>query len=352
MSRLHQVALVATLPLMLASPAHADEAQWPLGIASIPILSATPSIHIAVENVSASTSPLHRKLANVSPPPAYSLSGQVFCKAILGGTTRLVESQVMFGTPTIWSTNVSTQIFKIGVWDETAPIQYEGNISSANVQFQHALDVPETWNGGLVTLGFNPVKVVEDHLASYVASGGSAADFLRHDQVFEVPVAVNLVGVCKNTSSLGVHTFAGLTRRWITAFVLYKGDPRIQDFTVTIPGLPGGITQTPSLPPSFDLNAPVAPQEPGDGREPDDGHFLVFDRFPIYDLEAGRYDGHWSGWVTYSDEYCPEESQRAVSPSRECVFVEACMPAEFLSCRELDGCCDAPAPDAERESAR
>lgn len=336
------VALVAT---MTAGSARADQTDWSLGIASIGIVSATPMIHVTVRNVSNSTSSDKRQLATVSPPPAYSLDGQVFCKAILGGSTRLVESQLLFGTPVVLVNEAGAGIWPIGVWDSSDPIEYDANISSADVSFDHLIDLPTTWNGGL-ELGFNPAKVVEDHLATWVQNGGSAADFLRQDDVFEVQIPVNLVGVCRNTSSYGVHEYAGYTRRWITASVFYQGDPDVVDPIRPAVGVAGSLLG-PSLPPQFHVYSPAS-QQPAedDGREP------TFARFAIYDVETASYDGLWSGWVTYSGDICPVNPQPAVTPTGECVLVEACVPVEFDSCRALAGCCDAPLPLGDADPVR
>ena len=341
MKRFIHPVLAAVVAVLVAVPALAsDQGDWSLGVASIGITSATSSFNVAVRNISPSTDADERELYVVSAPPDYSLSGQVFCKPILGGTTRLVSSQLLFGNALLQTTAEGTTILDWGVWDESAPIVYGGNIESANAHFDHAIDLPPTWNGG-IELGFNPVKVVEDRLADYVDGGGSAVDFLRTDDVFEVQIAVNLAGTCQNTSDYGVKLYSGYTRRWITARVFYEGDPNLHEQpAITLPDQ----IQAPSLPPQLYVYAPIARSGRGDGTSDGDGRTATFERYPIYDVRAGVYEELWSGWVTLTESSCTGTPQTAVTPTGECVLVEACMPADFTSCRALDGCCDAPLP--------
>ncbi|WP_373047479.1 hypothetical protein [Vulgatibacter sp.] len=372
MPRITPFALLA-LVVAAASPTSAqaaDESDLSSGVASILITSATPRINFTVQNVSPSTSPMARQLEVVSSPPVYSLSGQIFCKPILSGTTRLTKSQLVFGTPVVINDNDGASLWPIGVWDSSDPVFHQGSISSANVSFQHEMDVPTTWNGGLVNLGFNPVKIVEDRLATWVSGGGSELEFLQQDDVFEVQIPVNLVGDCRNTSSYGVHDYAGYTRRWITAAIFYVGDPDLLT-DAPVMQMPGGLqAQQPRLPPQFFVNTPFTaiPIDGGGsggsggdggsggagGSGGDDGTgggpITVFARYGIYDFASSSYDGLWSGWVTYESESCLEVTQTAVTPSGECVLVETCMPAEFDSCRALAGCCDAPLPATPRST--
>lgn len=336
MSRFRHPALVALVGVVFVGPAQAsDQTDWPVGIASISIVSATPTVHVTVQNLSNSTSPDERELFSVSAAPAYALSGQVFCKGIMGGTTRLVKSQLLFGTPVVTTTDHGTMIWPVGVWDASDPIAHQGNISSADVHFDHAIDLPGSWNGGL-HLGFNPVKMVEDRLATHVANGGSAADFLRQDDVFEVKIPVNLVGECQNTSTHGVHNYEGYTRRWITAAIFYRGDPEIEAPSGPVVSMPDALGEVPPRPPQHFVPTSRAPN-PVD----DDERDVTFGRFSVVDLETGSDQGLWSGWVTYGEDACPEHPWTAVATTGECVVVPACMPAEFESCRALDGCCDA-----------
>jgi hypothetical protein len=380
MSTLTRLALVAPLALSLSTTAVAsDTSDLPMGIASIPILSATPNIFITVENVSGSTKLEHRKLKVTSPDPPFSLSGQVFCKAILSGSTRLVESRVVFGDPVVLTGgSLGSELFEVNVWDATDPVTFQGNISSSNVAFQHDVDIPKTWNGGLF-LGFNPSKVVEDELAMYASSGGSAADFLRQDHVFAVPISVNLVGACESTTSYGVHLWEGYTRRKITAHVFYKGDPDIEDPVTPIVTLPEHVT--PKLPKGLSLGIATPPQAAvivqlacfgdendrcddarddecyddrregeacydDDRHEHDDGldepgRFVAYETLPMLDWETGEFTDTWSGWVSHMAETCSEGVRTATTADGECVLVEGCWPEEFEDCYELDGCCEA-----------
>ena len=71
---------------------------------------------------------------------------------------------------------------------------------------------------------------------------------------------------------------------------------------------------------------------------------VTFQRFPIYDALTETYSSTWSGWTTSSNDLCPAQPVTAVTPDGQCVAVQSCLPAEFDSCRVLDGCCDAPLP--------
>jgi hypothetical protein len=340
--------LILAATLLASGLAHADETSWGMGIASIYIGSATPYLNLSVQNLSGSSDPEERELVMTSPMPEYELSGQVFCDAILGGTTELKRAQLMFGHGIVMSSQGGgTTLWPTDMWDASEP-QLFGGVTAADVDFQHELDIPTTWQGGPITLGFNPVEVVEKRLADYVTNGGTAADFLRTDDVFEVEVGVNLVGVCENTSDYGVNEYVGYTRRYITVAIFFHGDENIEDPITQVGGLPGDIAVGSSSPLLLKVRAPLSPrvsrvlasreEEPPTGRE--------YVRYNEYDPTTSSYLGLWSGWVTPSeDDTCYEHPVTAVTPDGRCVLVdEGCVPASFGRCAQVTGCCQAPLP--------
>lgn len=220
MSRIIAIAL----GLAAASTASADESLLTWGIDHIDLGYVTPVVHITVANVSASPDAAARELQVVSGPPLVTVEGKAVCEKLSGWPSHLDAVQVQFG-------HVTVDYFGFwGIaWDASEVLGFPSQVGAAEVAFDHDLQVPETWEGNAVTLGFNPVMILEEELAEYVELGGTAEDFLRQDDVFEAPITVNLMATCTIQSSLGDWQYYGLTRRDITAAIFYQGDPGIQD---------------------------------------------------------------------------------------------------------------------------
>jgi hypothetical protein len=337
MSRPTLLAVAALIATASATTAFAaDESDYSFGVGAINLTYVKPSINTTVQNLSNSPYADQRKLTNMTPFHMYKLDGQVFCKAILWGETRLTKAQVMFGLPLVWEDQIhhGATLMTIGVWGVSPALNFQGNADDANVNFEYPLNLPTTWNGAAFVIGFNPVKVVEDRLADYVSKGGKAVDFLRKDDVFEVEFSVNLTGECENSSEYGVHSYVGYTRRKIKGSVFYKGDPRIQYEPVA--NGPGGILNQPSLPGDFYVTSPTSPTS-------EEQISLNYAKFPVFDFRNLAYKGEWSGWTTTSTDLCQGRAVTAVAPNGKCVAVQnGCVPAEFESCKAVKDCCVVP----------
>lgn len=223
---------VALAALLASGTALADTSELTYGVASLPILSATPYVNVTVRNLSASTDPEDRVLTVVSAPPVVDVEAQAFCVPVAvqaGGWTRLDRAQLMLGGPIIAQFPDGYEVVDWTVWDRSPMVDGFGNVTASDLAFEHAIDLPQTWDDPLIDFGFNPVGLVEEHLETWVDNGGSAADFLREDAVFEAHVDLNVVAWCVNTTQFGERTYPGITTRPLTIAVFYQGDPDIRE---------------------------------------------------------------------------------------------------------------------------
>lgn len=212
------------------------------------ISSNIPILNISVRNVSASTDPALRDLRVTSPTPVVNVKGQVWCKSFQQGQTRADTAQVLFGNVSLWVQPGGVDLLTIGAWSSSPVVALGGNETLRNYDISAPVNFPDRWNGG-ISLGFNPVKVVEDRLEQYVDNGaGSEADFLRVDDVFETTVTMSAAGWCDYASpNLTPGSYAGLRQVEVPVHIFYHGDPDIQDPVVAV-GSPGTI-QAPPPPP-------------------------------------------------------------------------------------------------------
>lgn len=211
-----------------AGSAFADDTKYTTGIASINITSPVSLPPIAVRNVAKNHTVDARELRVVSEVPRITVTGQVFCKKFTSAPNRLRAAQVMFGNPVITLANNGHAIEQMGTWGESAVKNFPGTTQGADISITTDVEFPSQWpRDALVTLGFNPVKEVEDRLKRHVQKGGDAAEFLRTDDVFEVPLPVNLAGWCMWEKASGDYIFPGYRQVVVTARIFYQGDAAI-----------------------------------------------------------------------------------------------------------------------------
>jgi hypothetical protein len=226
------LSLAAGMAALAAGLAHADETHFTPGIESVTISHMTPQVQVTVRNIANSPDPAARELRMVSNDPIVNVRGQFFCNSYshnTPGESRARRAQVLFGLTAPHPNGNGYELIPIGIWGESPAVQYNGARTGENFDIDAVMDLEDSWDSeALVTLFFNPVKTVEDHLADFVSNGaGSAADFLRQDDVFEVEVPVSMTAWCE----YGGRWYPGVRQQTVTVSVFYQGDPDITDGT-------------------------------------------------------------------------------------------------------------------------
>ena len=228
MKRLISIAIAGSA--LSGGLAHADETHFTPGIESVLITHMTPQVQVTVRNTANSPDPADRDLRMVSNDPVVTVRGQFFCNSYSANTpgeSRARRAQVLFGITAPHNNGSGYELMPIGIWGESDTVEYNGARTGENFDIDAVMDLPDSWDSeSLVTLFFNPVKTVEDHLADFVSNGaGSAADFLRQDDVFEVEVPVSMTAWCE----YGGRWYPGVRQQTVTVSVFYQGDPDITD---------------------------------------------------------------------------------------------------------------------------
>lgn len=246
MSRLHTL-VGAALIALTASAAAASDAEMSFAIHDVIVTSNIPAVNISVRNMSASRLPAQRNLRVTSPKPVLSVAGQVWCKSFNFAHTRAASARVMFGNAHIASSPDGADVYPIGPWSPSPMVNLGADETLRNYSIDAAVDFPDHWAGG-ISLGFNPVKVVEERMQQFVANGaGSQADFLRVDDVFETTITLNAVGWCEYESQNIEGRYAGVRRVEVPVHIFYHGDPDIEDTAAVVQS--GGTLQAPPPPP-------------------------------------------------------------------------------------------------------
>lgn len=252
----------ATLVALTPSLAAADETDMSFAVHDIIVSSNIPAINVSVRNLSPSPFPAMRNLRVTSPTPVLNVAGQVWCKSFQNAHTRADEAQVMFGNASVISAPDGADILTIGTWSASPVAQLGANETLRNYNIAAPVDFPDHWNGGF-TLGFNPVREVEERMQQFVQNGaGTEADFLRTDDVFQTTITMNAVGWCEyDSQNLSNKRYAGLRQIEVPVHIFYHGDDDIEDQVVAV-GSPGTIQSQPRGPgPSW------APQPERRGRD-------------------------------------------------------------------------------------
>lgn len=228
MKRMISTAIAGTL--LSAGLALADETHFTPGIESLTISHMTPQVQVTVRNTANSPDPADRVLRMVSNDPVVTVRGQFFCNSYSANTqgeSRARRAQVLFGITAPHNNGNGYELMPIGIWGESDTVEYNGARTGENFDIDAVMDLPESWDSNAaVTLFFNPVEMVEDHLEDFVSNGaGSAADFLRQDDVFEVQVPVSMTAWCQYDG----RWYPGVRQRNVTVAIFYQGDPDITD---------------------------------------------------------------------------------------------------------------------------
>lgn len=257
MSRLHTLIGAAVIALSPTAAA-ASEADMSFAIHDVSVSSNIPALNISVRNLAASRLPANRNLRVTSPKPMLNVSGQVWCKSFNAAHTRAASARVLFGNAHVVSSPDGADVYPIGTWSPSPMVNLGADEMLRNYSINAPVDFPDHWTGGF-TLGFNPVKVVEDRMKQFVENGaGSEADFLRVDDVFETTITMNAVGWCEYKSQNIDGRYAGVRRIEVPVHIFYHGDPDIEDTTAVVES--SGTLQAPPPPPG-PAYAPAQGQE-------------------------------------------------------------------------------------------
>lgn len=232
--------LLGSLGLAMATgPAFADGSDLSFAVHDVLITQYTNTINLTVRNVANSTDPAQRDLRLVSADPVIDIAGQVWCNSYNHADTGAIRADMRLGEVTIVSAPGGGAIpFELGP-SAIATQNYNGQDTLENFAFSQSIDLPDSWDSeAAITLDYlNPVQVVEARLEHFLEnSAGTAADFLRQDDVFEVEIDVSVVGWCHYESDNLDNDYAGARWVTVTAAIFYQGDDDIQDVIQTVGG--------------------------------------------------------------------------------------------------------------------
>lgn len=202
-----------------------DEQQFGFTVGSVSITKPISTGALGLKNMSSSKIAARRDLAVTGNNPRFIVTGQVFCKP----GARLTAVQAIIGKGILQNNDMLV----VNSWGKTAKDSSVAGRSDANVSLEVELKVSKRAIDAAIDLTFNPAREYEQKLKAFVAKGGTAAEYLRETQAFDMDVTVNLVAWCKmdpNANSvLAGKTYAGFTSRKVPVTILYNGDPAITD---------------------------------------------------------------------------------------------------------------------------
>lgn len=237
---------IATISI---SPSLANGTDLPFVMHDVIVTSHTPSINITVRNVAASTNPADRDLRVISNAEVdINIQGQVWCNSYDFAETAalqahgLVRHVEMVSLPGGGSGPFTFALGGGELPDHTQ--EFNGTNTLENFDINMPIEIPQNWDSdALIDLGwFNPVREVEEHLEQFVGNNaGTHADFLRHDDVFEVQLPISAVGWCQYDSGNMNNDYAGARYINVTARIFYQGDDDIQNVIGTVAGGSGDI---------------------------------------------------------------------------------------------------------------
>lgn len=214
--------------IIIAVPAAigaADEQHFGFTVGSVSITKPISSGTLGLKNISSSKIASKRDLMVTGNNPRFTVTGQAFCKQ----GARLTAVQAIIGKGFLHNNDMMV----VNSWGKTAKDDDVAGRSDADISLEVELKVSKRDTGAAIDLTFNPAREYEQKLKAFVAKGGTAAEYLRETQAFDMNVTVNLVAWCKMdpkaNSVLAGKTYAGFVARKVPLTILYNGDPAIID---------------------------------------------------------------------------------------------------------------------------
>lgn len=203
----------------------ADEQHFGFTIGSVSITKPISSGALGLKNMSSSKIASKRDLVVTGNNPHFTVTGQAFCKQ----GARLTAVQAIIGNGFLHNNDIMV----VNSWGKTAKDDDVAGRSDAGISMEVELKVSKRNTGAAIDLTFNPAREYEQKLKAFVAKGGTAAEYLRETQAFDMNVTVNLVAWCKMdpkaNSALAGKTYAGFVSRKVPVTILYNGDPTMVD---------------------------------------------------------------------------------------------------------------------------
>lgn len=216
-------------PLMVAAAALSTTAHagpFDPVVHEVEILEAMPPANFSVKNVATLKTVKHRDLRAFGDDPQFTLKGHVQCNP----DAALIAAQGFIGPVSV--KQGMTELDESEAWakSEKKSFANAGTIEGWP-QLPMLLDVRRQYEGPGDVGGLNPAREVEQHLATHVEQGGSAAAYLQTGDAYDVMVPVTLAGWCwMNPSS--DNEYAGKTivktaTVEVPASILWSGDPAV-----------------------------------------------------------------------------------------------------------------------------
>ena len=237
MKHLTTLLLAGAAMTALCQPVLAQESDYAPGVDRIELQSNIPPLMITIRNMAASTDPADRDLRVVSANPQFTVSGRMYCEVFGPGDYGRVDdmSANFGGNVHLHSTGQGTPVqTAFTYWGESQ--NDSGQNPAADFELDLEMAVPQEASG-LVSFNWNPVDYVETRLEQFLANNaGSAADFLRQDDVFNHQIRLNLVGHCLYNAGYGDRVRGGYEKISVPVNIFYQGDEDIRDVLTLVDG--------------------------------------------------------------------------------------------------------------------
>jgi hypothetical protein len=231
------------LTLLLAGAAGAslaaDETHLTPGVRALSFTKPTSPPGLSLENLATIKTPQARQVTVTSSNPVISVDGRLECPA----GKRVHTAQLIFGKSLIQNGELLT-IFTMGA---SAKLTLPLSANTANFTVSGTLPVSKVATKAAVDLTFNPARQFEQKLSAFVAKGGSAAEYLRQTESFDMPLGLSLIGWCADLADASKRSVA-VVNRTVNVSILYEGDQKITGGMA--PNTAGSITApAPAAPP-------------------------------------------------------------------------------------------------------
>lgn len=230
--------LVLALCAAAAPALAADERQLSSGVYDL-IYTRTPTTPgLKLENVAVVKTPEARMVQVTSANPTIKIDGRVTCKA----GRRPYAARLYFGTVFLNNGKLVTG-FELG---SSALVNLSPAAGADDFTVSATLPVTKVASDAAIDLTFNPARTFEQKLKAFVAKGGSAAEYLRQTEAFDMGLTLSMVAWCKDTQTQVIYP--AVLRRGVQITSIYEGDPAVTGGLA--PRAPGGVL------------APEAPKPP------------------------------------------------------------------------------------------
>lgn len=226
--------------LLIAGIAPADDTHFSVEVHDVAFTSSLPRPGVTIRNVSPGASVADADVRVVSGDPTIEVEIRATCKP----GAKVTAAQLMYGEPVVTYNAGGPVLYDWFVMAPGDPTPLPGTAGVETVTLSEKLAVSKAaGEGALLSYTFNPVARFEQKLLAFVQGGGSAAEYLRQTESFDMVVPVAAACWCASGKYVdGGWEYPGVRVKNMTVSVLYEGDHDIVDGPgVRASGAVGGV---------------------------------------------------------------------------------------------------------------